>query len=332
MSDTGDLPTEFFYPIEFQFPDIRRYAEGNTGIRYVHTFDSGGPGPHVMISSLMHGNEVSGAVAVAGLLDHGLRPRRGKLTLCFTNVDAYHSFHPSRPFAYRFLDQDLNRVWTPEILDDPSKDDIEIRRAREIRPILSSVDMLMDMHSMHDDGPPLLLCTDKDKHIPVLKKMGAPFDVVCDPSGHRNGSRMIEWGDFNDDASPRIAFGVETGQHWQKSAVTVARDTAARFLLVSGVVEETDLPEGWIVPDPKPQRFVRVAETVAASSTDFRFTQPFFGLETIAKAGTVFAYQDGHPIATPWDDCVLVMPTARLLRPGVTAVRLGKHMPVSANA
>jgi hypothetical protein len=31
------------YPIEITPPDISRYREGNTGVDYVHTLDSGSP-------------------------------------------------------------------------------------------------------------------------------------------------------------------------------------------------------------------------------------------------------------------------------------------------
>lgn len=316
-------PLADVYPIEISFPDIRRFAEGNTGVPYVQNFDSGTPGPHVLINSLMHGNEVSGAIAVSGLLNHGLRPRRGKLTLCFSNVEAYHRFDSTRPDASRFIDQDLNRVWSNEILDDPLKDSSEIRRARQLRPVIDTVDLLLDLHSMHEYGPPLIVCTGNDKHMKFAQRLGAPADVICD-TGHRDGRRMIDYGAFADDTSPRDALAVETGQHWQASSVAVARDTAARFLLLSGIVENDDIPKGWLGTNPGPQRFVRVTQPVVATSMDFHFTQPFGGLETFPKAGTVFGYQDGKPVVTPWDDCVLVMPSVRQLLPGVSVARLGK--------
>ena len=56
------------YPMEVAFPDIRRWQRGTAGVDYVHAFDSGVPGPHVMIMALTHGNEVSGAIAVDQLL------------------------------------------------------------------------------------------------------------------------------------------------------------------------------------------------------------------------------------------------------------------------
>ena len=38
----------------------------------------------------------------------------------------------------------------------------------------------------------------------------------------------------------------------------------------------------------------------------------------------VIGWSDGEPVLTPYDDCMLVMPSLRQLRPGVTVVRLGK--------
>src|SRR5690349_18258406 len=124
------------YPIETTFPDIRPYAQGNTGIPYVFTFNSGVAGPHVMINALTHGNEVSGAIAVKDLLDLRIRPRTGKLTLSFANVEAYHSFDPAYPDASRFVDHDFNRLWSEAVLDDSARDCVELRRARQMRPVV----------------------------------------------------------------------------------------------------------------------------------------------------------------------------------------------------
>ena len=45
------------YPVEITGPDISPYKKGNTGIDYIHTFDSKKPGPHVLVSAVVHGNE-----------------------------------------------------------------------------------------------------------------------------------------------------------------------------------------------------------------------------------------------------------------------------------
>ncbi|WP_354677367.1 M14 family metallopeptidase [Cupriavidus plantarum] len=318
-------PTETFdaYPVEVEFPDIRPYAAGNTGVPYVHTFDSGVPGPHVMVNALTHGNEVCGAITVAGLLAHGLRPRSGRLTLSFANVDAYARFDAAHPDASRYVDQDFNRVWTAAVLDDASRDSSELRRARAMRPVIDTVDLLLDLHSMHEKSRPLIVSGPLDKGIALARAVGAPADIIVD-EGHPEGRRMRDYADFGDPASPRNAILVECGQHWETRAVDVARDSTARFLLQAGIVEAADLPAGWLRPDPAAQRVIRVTEPVVAASMDFRFAGPYTGLETFAEAGAVIAWRDGEPVVTPYDDCVLVMPSLRQLRPGVTVVRLGR--------
>ncbi|SVB51743.1 uncharacterized protein METZ01_LOCUS204597, partial [marine metagenome] len=89
------------YPVSLVPPDISSYRTCNTGVDYIHQFDSGKSGPHVMISSVVHGNELCGAIAVDHMLQNNVRPLKGKLSLAFMNVDAYLSFDPDNPSASR---------------------------------------------------------------------------------------------------------------------------------------------------------------------------------------------------------------------------------------
>ena len=63
--------------IEVEFPDLARWAAGNTGIPYVWRFAAERPGPRVTIQALTHGNEVCGAIANDWLLRENVRPVRG---------------------------------------------------------------------------------------------------------------------------------------------------------------------------------------------------------------------------------------------------------------
>jgi predicted deacylase len=311
------------YPIEVDFPDISKHAAGSSGIAYVHTFDSGQPGPHVMINALTHGNEVCGAIVVDALLRAGLRPRRGRLTLSFANVAAYLRFDPAQPDAARFVDQDFNRVWTAKVLDDTTRRSNELDRAREMRPVIDTVDALLDLHSMHEKSAPLIVAGPLAKGIELSLRVGAPATVMCD-EGHPEGRRMRDYEGFGEAGSPKNALLVECGQHWERAAVAVARDVTARFLQVSGVVDAKDLPEDWILASPQVMHVVRVTEPVVATSMDFKFADAYTGLEIIPKAGTVIGWSEGEAVRTPYDNCMLVMPSVRQLRPGVTVVRFGK--------
>ncbi|HIF10546.1 MAG TPA: succinylglutamate desuccinylase, partial [Sneathiellales bacterium] len=44
--------------------DLTAYRSGNTGVDYVHRFDSGKPGQVALITALVHGNELCGAYAL----------------------------------------------------------------------------------------------------------------------------------------------------------------------------------------------------------------------------------------------------------------------------
>ena len=121
----------FNYPVSLVPPDISSYRSGNMGVDYIHQFDSGKSGPHVMISSVVHGNELCGAIAVDNLLHNNVRPLKGKLSLAFMNVEAYLSFDPDNPSASRYLDEDFNRLWTKEVLNG-DRDSVELRRARKV--------------------------------------------------------------------------------------------------------------------------------------------------------------------------------------------------------
>ncbi len=310
-------------PIEVAFPDIGAWRDGDAGIPYVHAFDGAGPGPCVMVNALTHGNEVCGAIAVKALLDLGVRPRRGRLILSFANVAAYERFDPAAPSASRFVDQDFNRVWSPSVLDDTARSSSELERARALRPVVDRADLLLDLHSMHEGSRPLMLSGPLDKGIALARALGTPAHVIVD-AGHPEGVRMRDFGGFGDPASPRNALLIECGQHWQQASVDVALDSVARFLVHTGVLDAADLPGAWFQPLPSVQQVIRVTDAVVARSADFRFAAPWSGLEVLAEAGTVIGWSEGEPIRTPYPDCVLVMPSLRQLRPGVTVVRLGR--------
>ena len=57
----------------------------------------------------------------------------------------------------------------------------------------------------------------------------------------------------------------------------------------------------------------------------FRFVADFRGMEVIPTAGTVIGYDDEEAVRTPFDDCVLIMPSLRR-RKGESAVRLGQYV------
>jgi predicted deacylase len=312
------------YPVDIEAPDISPYREGNTGVEYITTLDSGKSGPHVMLSAVVHGNELCGAIALDYLLRHEVRPVAGKLTLAFMNVAAFERFDASNPTVSRYVDEDFNRLWTREVLDS-DRDSVELRRARAVRPIVDEADYLLDIHSMQHSTVPLMMCGPLEKGRQLARDLASPEHVVSD-AGHAAGRRMRDYEAFCDTSSQRNALLVECGQHWNADSVAVAKEISLRFLSRYGVVEPAFIEEHLTAAPPGQQQVIEVTGPITIETDEFRFTENFRGMEVIEKEGTLIGWDGNTEVRTPYDNCVLIMPSRRLRR-GESAVRFGRYSP-----
>ena len=306
------------YPVEIAPPDISPYRLGNTGVEYATTFESGRDGPHVMLTGIVHGNELCGAIVLDALHRENVRPLRGKLTLAFCNVAAYARFDAAKPGDTRKVDEDFNRLWSDDKLDS-DRAIVELARARALRPLVEQADFLLDIHSMSHASEALLLAGPLEKGRALAREVGFPALVVCD-EGHAAGRRMRDYGGFGDASSPKNALLVECGQHWSRRTVEIARETALRFLARFGLI---DAGRAGVGHAPPSQRVVEVTHPVTIATDAFRFAAPYTGGEVIERAGTIVGWDGDEEVRTPYDACVLVMPAKRLER-GLTAVRFGR--------
>ena len=309
------------YPVELEAPDIAAWAAGNTGIPYLTTLDSGRPGPHALVLALTHGNEICGAIALAHLFRTGFRPARGRVTLGFANIAAYHRFDPLEPQNSRYIDEDFNRVWDRVTLDGP-RHSIELDRARAVRPLIDTVDFLLDIHSMQHPTDPLMLAGVPDKGTELARRVGVPRYIVRD-GGHAAGRRLRDYAGFGEASAGPCALLVECGQHWEKAAADIAKETTLRFLDALDLLEPDYKARELAYPPPPAQRVIEVTEAVTIMTDQFRFQRSFRGQEVIAQAGTLLGHDGSREIRTSYPDCVLIMPSRRLVR-GQTAVRLGR--------
>ena len=323
MSDVVPATAPIHHPVEIEAPDISAYRDGNRGVSYFTTFDSGLPGPKVLITALVHGNELCGAIALDDLFRNNVRPLVGSLTLGFCNVAANAEFRADYPAFSRFIDEDFNRVWDLGILDSDTHS-LERARAREIRPIVDEADFLLDIHSMQNATEPLVLAGRHEKGRLLAEKVGTPGLIVHD-AGHASGRRMRDYTFFNDPADPRSSLLVECGQHWSRSAADVAIDVTYRFLHAMKMIDD-DLLERHVGPPTAPaQTVIEITDAITVTTDSFHFHDDYIGMEIIPTAGTEIGRDGRKSIRTPHDNCVLVMPSRRLSL-GLTAVRLGRFV------
>ena len=282
--------------------DLSVYRAGNVGVDHVHRFESGRPGPHVLINALTHGNEFCGMVAATHLLDTGVRPLIGTLTVSFANVAAYDTFDTARPFDSRQLVHNLNRIWSTEWLDGPD-DSPELRRARALRPVVAAADHVLDIHSTSQPVQPFWVYPRFDRNGVAALAMGEPAVHLVMPQGLGSGTPLIQHGAHGTPGHHGVAVVAECGQHFLQASADRAIRVAMGFLAHFGLVA----PAAGRTAPPAQQRY-GLLQTCMVTHADFRFARPLVGFETFAE-GELIASQGPDEIHAPVGGCTVLMPT-----------------------
>jgi hypothetical protein len=177
---------------------------------------------------------------------------------------------------------------------------------------------------MTDPCPALALAGRHRKGHDLARAIGMPQYIVVD-GGHQAGRRLRDYGQFDDNDDWRNALLIECGQHWERAAPLVAREAVLRFLRHLDLVDAAAASELIDPRDTPTQRTIEITDVVTIESASFAFALPVHGMMAIERAGTLLARDGEREIRTPYDDCVLIMPTRRP-KPGETAVRLGRYV------
>ena len=288
-------------PVIEVFPrDLSAYRKGNVGIDYVHRFESKVPGPHVLVNALTHGNEFCGMVAACHLLDTGVRPLRGTLTVSFSNVAAYETFDPERPFDSRLITHNFNRIWSDAWLDG-DQDSVELRRARLMRPVVAAADHILDLHSTSQDVEPFWVYPRHARNADVALALPRPAVHLVMPKGLGSGTPVIEHGQHGQaDSQAGAGLVAECGQHFKRSSAELAQSITLDFLAHFGMIERK------IEKAPPPRRF-ELLQTCLVQTDEFQFSRPLIGFETFNQ-GEVIATDGPHRIVAPCDQCTVFMP------------------------
>ena len=148
--------------------EARKRPGAPVGEREIGSFGGERPGPLLVCLTALHGNEPAGVQAARAVLDELRRVGplfRGRLLALIGNLRALER-------GRRFLEHDLNRIWTRERMDslarrEPAEDRPEEREQRELvaalEEAIAGADgpvILVDLHSSSAPGVPFTIVTD----------------------------------------------------------------------------------------------------------------------------------------------------------------------------
>ncbi len=294
----------------------RALREGVDGIAHAVRLDSGRPGPEAVVVALLHGNETCGLAALRAVLAARRSLIAGRVTLIAANVEGFARRTTEDLQAGRFVEEDMNRLWSESRLADPGPGTTELRRAREIAALCRGADLLIDLHSMATPGPRLVMFHDTPAARRLLPAMPQDHHRIRFAQPLHDGRLLIEQPGLLGDPA-RAAFVVECGPHRAPASAAYAR----RFVLASlGAA-------GILPPRPPPGtrgRFLDVlaVEMLRAGTDEFRFAAPPEALRVFAQ-GELIAEDGERVVVAPFPRTVLLLPRARPRR-GREAGLLGR--------
>jgi predicted deacylase len=294
----------------------RALLDGVDGIAQAVRLDSGAPGPDAVVVALLHGNETCGLAALRAVLAARHSLIGGRVTLVAANVDGFALRTAANPQAGRFVEEDMNRLWSEARLAGLGADTVEMRRARELAPLCREADLLIDLHSMATQGPRLLMFHDTPAARRLLPGLPRDHHRIRFARPLHEGRLLIEQPGLL--GNPRRAgFVVECGPHRSRASAAYARRFVLAALGAAGILPPAPLPatRGDFLD-------VLAVEMLHARTDMFRFIRPPEALQLFAQGETI-AEDGDRTIVAPFAQTVLLLPRARPRR-GQEAGLLGR--------
>lgn len=200
------------------------------------------PGPTVIFTGGIHGNEPSGVFALQKVLQEVREkniPVKGNIYAIGGNLFALEK-------GERFENQDLNRLWTSERMkhlydgnvDDKNVDEVQqINICKTIKEILKTESepfYFMDLHTTSSETIPFLTVNDSLLNRKYTKQY--PVPIVLGIEEHLDGPLLSYINELG-----YVAFGYEGGQHDDLSSIENHIAFIYLSLIFTGCIEKEDI-------------------------------------------------------------------------------------------
>ncbi len=278
------------------------------------TFHSLRPGPRVIVTGAVHGNEGCGPKAISRMIAE-FRAGRRKLvcgSVTFVPVVNHMAYRLDRREGDRNLNRDLHEYPVPQVNED--------RVANVLCSMLRAHDVLIDLHSFGSEGPAFALFgpdapgSDLEPYVrpreerQLIRALGLPFAVQgwmpahlkaltrqgrASEIGHAIGT--TEFMRFVGGA----AITVECGSHKDTASAVVAYEVIARGLAALGLI----MAEAG--PPPAPPQILQIGDAIFAESDDDRLLRTYVTGESVRKDEVIGKRADGSPIIAPHDGAMI---------------------------
>lgn len=278
------------------------------------SFHSLRPGPRVIVTGAVHGNEVCGPKAITRMIAEFRAGRRKLLCGSVTFVPVVNAM------AYRLDRREGERNLNRNLRDYPVPLVNEDHVANVLCPMLRAHDVLIDLHSFGAEGPAFALFgpdapgsvlephARPEAERQLVHALGLPFAVQGWMPAHQKA--LTQQGRSHDIAHAigttefmrfvgGAAITVECGSHKDPAAIGVAYDVIARGLAALGLI----LTEAG--PPRAPTQILQIGDAIFAESDEDRLLRPYVTGEPVRAGEVIGKRADGSPITAPHDGAVI---------------------------
>ncbi len=298
-----------------------------------------GVGPNVVILGGTHGDELTGIEIVrrllkaAGLLSspsgaYEHRGVAGGLSIGFGNPEAI-----LRGTRGASDGPDLNRSFAASLLNRESlpEDPMDLKRARELAPLLADADYFLDLHATSSESPPFL-CLSKDAAEQRAFCRFFPVDYVlvdCDAVISRDlgHSEPCTTDTFVTEAGGQ-AVVYETG--WERDLSRLETAYAAVIRMLRGIGAITDAFAetcGFTEAPPSLPAFYELAQAYSARKGSFAYAPGMDrGWQEVKAGQRLGTYPDGEEEQIPEDGMLLFPKGSAKIRAGKNLYYLAKRL------
>lgn len=257
-------------------------------------FDSGKSGPTLLVTGAVHGNEVSGPIAIRQIADEiraaGIVLKSGKLIMVpVVHEEAYRQ-------NVRFVQINLNRVFAchanPTLL--------EHHVANEITAIVNECDVYLDLHSTHgkEDRPFVFLDYDTPRNRALALATGLGTACVGWPAMYEGRGEPGST-DYAEQQG-KSSILVECGGHNNPSAIQIARQSIRASLAHLGMAEIPNLSP------PAVQREDVLCERIIFKKRDGMLALAWRHMDRLSAGDLLAQYDDGEEIRSEQAGYILI--------------------------
>lgn len=204
--------------------------------RIIGSIEGSADGPTIIALAGLHGNEPSGVEALENAFNM-IRAAEVDFSGTFLGIRANL---PALEQEVRYIDEDMNRIWFPSIIEkikETPEEELESVERVEIKRILGIIDdtisnapgqttIVADLHSFSAEGCMFAITAPKEDHTKLLSSLHIPMIFGIEDT--LRGTALRYYQDLG-----HVTFALEGGQH--ENELTVYNETAALLLLLQEV-------------------------------------------------------------------------------------------------